>query len=319
MESISLVSIVVSIYNAGQFLQEAIESILSQTYSRWELFLVDDGSIDHSPQIAQEYTKKHPEKIFYLEHPNHQNCGVCSTRNLGVAHAKGKYVAFLDSDDVWLPHKLAYQVDIMETYPEIGMVFSMSRYWSTWDPNVVRSSQDYIPNPGLKTNTLYSPGELTIICYPLGNAQAPCPSNILLRRNIFDTIGGFEEGFQKGYQLYEDQAFLSKVYLATSVYVASECLDYYRLHQKSCMATTKNYLEIRLFFLKWFESYLNSKQIDDKKIWQALETAKWPYKYPRLYYLLMLPKKIYLRLKNCLKKVLFQLWVAPSLGSVSGP
>ncbi len=299
------VSIVIPIFNAENFLHETIASVLAQSYHYWELLLVDDGSTDRSVQIGRQYAAQYPARIRYLEHPNHENHGVCTSRNLGVLHAKGSYIAFLDADDVWLPHKLEHQVGILETHTEVGMVYSMSRYWRSWEQPIGKFNRDYNPHPKLKTNKLYPPRVLSVICYPLGKAQAPCPSNILLRKSVVEAIGGFEEAFQKSHQLYEDQAFLSKVYLTTSVYVSNECLDYYRLHKDSCMATTKNYREIREFFLTWFESYLVENSIDEPRIWRALNRAKWPYEHPYLHSLLTYPNSAINQIKLWARNTVF--------------
>src|ERR1700687_4623324 len=98
-----LVSVVVAFYNAERFLAEAIDSVLAQTYPRWELLLVDDGSRDSGPEIAHEYAARNPGRIYCLAHPGHRNLGPCTARNLGVRHSTGQYIAVLDSDDVWLP------------------------------------------------------------------------------------------------------------------------------------------------------------------------------------------------------------------------
>ncbi|MDJ0799822.1 MAG: glycosyltransferase family 2 protein, partial [Calothrix sp. MO_167.B12] len=96
------ISCIIIFFNAGeQFFIEAIESVFAQTYENWELLLVDDGSTDGSTEIALRYAQKYPEKVRYLEHKEHQNRGMSATRNLGIRHAKGEYITFLDADDVW--------------------------------------------------------------------------------------------------------------------------------------------------------------------------------------------------------------------------
>src|SRR5919107_1887161 len=110
MSSRPLVSTVVAFLNGERFIEEAIESVLAQTYDNWELLLVDDGSTDGSTRIALQCAEQYPAKVRYLEHLGHQNCGMSASRNLGVSRAKGQYIAFLDADDVWLPHKLQQQV-----------------------------------------------------------------------------------------------------------------------------------------------------------------------------------------------------------------
>ncbi|GAE35809.1 putative N-acetylgalactosaminyl-diphosphoundecaprenol glucuronosyltransferase [Halalkalibacter akibai JCM 9157] len=102
-----LVSIVTPVFNAERFVTETIESVLSQTYSNWELILVDDCSSDRSKEIIQSFQEK-DQRIKYvcLE----TNMGAAVARNTGINKAIGKYLAFLDSDDMWHPDKLEKQV-----------------------------------------------------------------------------------------------------------------------------------------------------------------------------------------------------------------
>src|SRR5256885_11136720 len=118
-----LVSVVMPFLNLAQYLGEAIESVLAQTYPSWELLLVDDGSTDGASEIARSYAARHPERIRYLEHPGHRNRGMSASRNLGLQQSRGALVAFLDSDDVWLPEKLARQVATLDAHPEAQMTF----------------------------------------------------------------------------------------------------------------------------------------------------------------------------------------------------
>ena len=106
----ALVSIIMPMYNAGKFLSKSIESVLEQTYQNWELLLIDDGSKDDSIDIALVLWKKIQESFT----ENEQNMGIAKTRNKGIEASKGQYIAFLDSDDLWLPNKLEVQVKWME-------------------------------------------------------------------------------------------------------------------------------------------------------------------------------------------------------------
>ena len=143
MNSKPLVSSIVIFLNAEKFIEEAIESIFAQTYNNWELLLVDDGSTDDSTQIALRYAERYPTRVRYLEHPGHQNCGMGASRNLGVRHAKGEYIALLDSDDVWLPHKLQQQVAILDSHTEAGMVYGLSQYWHSWTGKPEDAHRDF--------------------------------------------------------------------------------------------------------------------------------------------------------------------------------
>jgi glycosyltransferase involved in cell wall biosynthesis len=298
-----VVSIIIAFLNAEKFIQEAIESVLAQTYEYWELFLIDDGSTDGSTEIARSYAQQYPAKIFYLEHQDHQNHGVCVSRNLGIYHSKGEYIAILDADDVWLHHKLERQVEILEAHPEAAMVYGASKYWHSWTGKS-EGAQNFIPKLGLPTGTFIKPPELFFQSHPIGKAIAPCPSDLLLRRDIVENIGGFEESFHGMYQLYEDQAFLVKIYLKAPVFVAGEYWDNYRLHPDSCVMKTKGYHSvIRLFFLDWLTEYLSNQDIKDEKIWNALQKAFWPYRHPVLYGLFSRIQYIEGVMKSFLKKI----------------
>lgn len=283
-----LISVIIIFFNAEKFFEEAIASVFAQTYDHWELLLADDGSSDGSTAIAQAYARQYPEKVRYLEHPDHHNRGMSATRNLGIRHAQGTYIAFLDADDVWLPHKLEEQVAIMESQPEAAMLYGQSRYWYSWTGKPEDLQRDFIPELGVASNTLFKPPLLLTLCYPLGKAGTPCPSNFLLRREIVERVGGFEEGFRGRYQLFEDQAFLAKVYLNAPVFVANQCWDQYRLHPDSISSVVNQageYHTVRLFFLNWLETYLCEQDARDSQVWNALQKALWPYRHPFLHQL----------------------------------
>src|SRR5678815_1955714 len=154
MSSKPLVSVVAIFLNAEQFIQEAIESVFAQTYDNWELLLVDDGSSDASTAVARRYAEQYPERVCYLEHPGRQNRGASASRNLGIRHAEGEYIALLDVDDVWLPHKLEQQVAIMESQPEAAMVYGLSEYWYSWTGWPEDQGRDFVYDLGVPPNTL---------------------------------------------------------------------------------------------------------------------------------------------------------------------
>lgn len=301
MSSNSLVSSIIIFFNAEKFFEEAIESVLTQIYDNWELILADDGSTDGSTAIALRYAQQYPEKIRYVEHEGHKNCGMSATRNLGIRHAKGEYIAFLDADDVWFPYKLEQQVEIMKSQPEAAMVYGKSEYWRSWTGNPEDLQGDYIPDAYVQADKLYHPPTLLTLCYPLGSATPPPPSNILLRREAIERLGGFEAGFQGIYQLYEDQAFFAKLYLNFSVFVASNCWEKYRLHPDSCGSVVNKagkYHKVRRFFLSWLEQYLSQQEVKDIQVWQALKKASFPYRHPVLSKLKGRAKRLVGRMKK---------------------
>ncbi len=282
MSSTPSVSAIIIFLNAENFLAEAVESILVQSFENWELLLVDDGSSDGSTEIAKNFARKHPEKIRYLEHANHENRGMSASRNLGIRNAHGEFIAFLDADDVWLPQKLGDQFAIARAHPRAGMICGATEYWWNWND---AARENVVIPLGVTLDQLHEPPQLSLALYPLGQGAAPCPSDLFIRREICEHVGGFEEHFRRELQMYEDQAFLAKVYVRTPVYVASAVWDRYRQHSASCVSTVTNsgqYESVRRFFLTWFESYLRAQKIDEPTVWRALQQALWPYRHPIL-------------------------------------
>ena len=111
-----MVSVVMKVYNGERFLREAIDSVLAQTYTDFELVIIDDGSTDSSAAIIQSYQDS---RIRFLQ--NEKNLGLCATQNKVIAEAKGKYIAVMDCDDISYPERLMEQVTFLENHPEVMM------------------------------------------------------------------------------------------------------------------------------------------------------------------------------------------------------
>lgn len=108
-----LVSIVTPAYNAARYLETTIDSVIAQRYTKWEMLIVDDCSYDETPKIIQRYAAT-DSRVRFLQ--NEVNSGPAETRNHAIRHATGQYVAFLDSDDLWLPEKLERQLSYMQQH-----------------------------------------------------------------------------------------------------------------------------------------------------------------------------------------------------------
>lgn len=273
------VSVVLIFYDDARFLAEAVDSVLAQTFGDWELILADDGSTDGSTEIARRYVEAHRGRIRYVEHPGHANHGISATRNLGISRARGTYVAFLDSDDVWRPEKLEEQVAILRAHPEVGLLFGASLYWWSWASD--SAAADRLMPIGAPADRVHHPPALATLLYPLGRGVPPCPSSCIVRRDVLEGLGCFEAHMPG---LYDDQGFLAKAYLATPVYVSSRCWDRYRRHPGAVtLATTpERYEEVRRYFLTWYEGHLDACGVDDAAVRAALRRAWWPHRHPRL-------------------------------------
>jgi glycosyltransferase involved in cell wall biosynthesis len=280
-----LVSIIVIFFNARQFIEQAIESIFAQTYDRWELLLVDDGATDGSTEVALVCARDFPNKVRYLTHESRSNRGMSASRNLGVRHARGDLLAFLDADDVWYPDKLERQIEILERHPRAGMVTGATLHWYSWTGRAGDAKRDRIALPSEPRDRLVEPPALALQLRPLGNGLPFSNSGTMLRREVIDRVGGYEDRFPG---LFEDQAFLTKVYLSTPVYVASACWDCYRQHAQSCCARAKAAgarPALRRQFLLWLEGYLRSAGLEGTPIWRALQHALLEYRRPARYWL----------------------------------
>jgi glycosyltransferase involved in cell wall biosynthesis/SAM-dependent methyltransferase len=271
--SIPRVSVVMIFLDAEAFIAEAIASVEAQSCTDWELLLVDDGSSDGSTGMARDAAKRIPERIRYLEHPGHHNRGMSASRNLGFSAARGEFIALLDADDVWQPGRLAHHLDILERTPAAAMVFGPTRYWHAWTGDPDHAPRDHVPELGVPPGTVFAPPVLARRLYPLGSGPAPCLCAITVRTDAVHAVGGFEESFTG---FYEDQAFLSKMYLRHPIVATEECHDWYRIHPRSCSAVTASQGEYRRHrdrFLLWLEDYMDRGQIEDPKLRELLRVA----------------------------------------------
>lgn len=159
-----MVSVITPMYNAQKWIEETIRSVQSQTYSHWEMIIVDDCSSDDSPEIVKRLQKQDSRIRYYR---NEANSGVALTRNRAIAYAKGRYVAFLDSDDQWYPTKLERQIGRMEK-EQIAFCYSAC---------------DVIDESGKRVNTRYVPKKADYRELLKGNA-IPCLTVVLDRKQI---------------------------------------------------------------------------------------------------------------------------------------
>ena len=300
-QALPRVSVIMIFFNAEEFMDEAITSVMTQSLDDLELLLCDDGSTDRSTAIAEAWVSRHPGKIRYLQHEGHANRGMSATRNLGISAARGEFIAFIDADDVWRPHKLAEQLAVMAGHPELGMVCGTVNYWRRW----AGGNDDLVPTGHVRGRVLQPP-ETSLALYPLGRAAAPCPSDMLLRRTAVNSVGGFEEHFTGPRQAYEDQGFLGKLYLGWPVYFSDKVWLDYRQHPDSIVATVLRdgrYDEVRSYFLSWYEGYLNGRpDPPPPDVRKAVARALRKYRSPFAHTVLTSPGRLKVRGKGALRR-----------------
>jgi len=115
------VSVIIPTYNRAAFLPRALDSVIAQTWRDWEIVLVDDGSTDDTSRVAEEYARRLGSRLIFLQQGNH---GASHARNCGIEASGGRFIAFLDSDDEFVPTKLERQLELFSLCPDLGLVFS---------------------------------------------------------------------------------------------------------------------------------------------------------------------------------------------------
>ena len=166
-----LVSVVIPTYNRGWILAEAIDSVLSQDFKDYELIVVDDGSTDNTKEILDLYS----EDIIVIRQKNR---GVSSARNRGIDSASGTYIAFLDSDDLWLQEKISSQVEFFSSNPDA----LICQTEETWIRNGVRVNPK---NRHRKISGMIFEASLSLCLVS--------PSAVMVKRNLFEKVGVFDE------------------------------------------------------------------------------------------------------------------------------
>jgi len=224
IEKDSLVTVIIPSYNDAHFLGQAVQSVLNQTWTNFEIIVVDDGSQDNTAEIAKSFRDS---RIRYVRHE--QNKGLSAARNTGLRQARGKYITFLDADDYFLPHKLMAQATFLEKYPQYGLVGGGS----------MRVNENgIVVNAGIGRARAVFPQELFV--RSRFNAHAT-----LIRKDWIDRIGYFDEQLRAA----EDWDFYCRLaWAGCLMYSTGDVVCAYRYRRDSMSmdveAQTKNLLKV---------------------------------------------------------------------------
>lgn len=247
------VSVIIPTYNREKYIAETINSVLNQTFSDYETIVVDDGSTDNTERVIRE---EFADKVIYL---SKSNGGPASSRNMGMRVAKGEYIAFLDSDDLWLPEKLEIQTRFMDAHPEIGLTYS-------WALNFRQSSNGKIEDLCLA------------ICRDTPNLKRLLTGNCILlltamlRKTCLEDVGLFDEG--KDLIGLEDYEYWIRIAMSYHIAYIPRVLARYRVHDENLWAgaSTRQVADDALTVISRIdEKYpeLISKIFGDKKSFYA--------------------------------------------------
>lgn len=246
-------SVIMPLYNKAAYVEKAIRSVLEQTYTHYELIVVNDGSKDDSAIIAEELLKDVPNARLI----NQENAGVAVARNNGVEQAKGDYVCFLDADDWWDVSFLQEMQKFIKDYPEAGIWGTNYWYVKKGKTHIaVPSETGYINYPKIYAETSVMP--LTSI-------------SVCIKKDIFNELGGFPKGIKLG----EDFLLWSKIALNHKVAFLNKAIAYYNNDIPASLRATRNLHAPEfhmLFKMQYLESVVENESsvIENKEDWKQL-------------------------------------------------
>ncbi|MDB5046173.1 MAG: putative glycosyltransferase [Deinococcus sp.] len=263
-----LVSVIIPAYNSAQYLPEAIESVLGQTYPHVEAVIVNDGSTDQSEQVLQEYQARDPRvKVVYQN-----NQGLPSARNTGIQASSGQFLCYLDADDVIQPEKIQRQLEYLLAHPEIDLVYSD---YTRADPNLQFLTEELIQIRRFSLREAY----VYTNVFPVMSA--------LMRRTLADRVGGFDPALRAA----EDWDYWVRCERAGTFGYLPGLFSVYRIHGtqmhkdyelmlKYCrMAAAKNFADDPRSYRRmvgsvlWWQFGLKMQQ-QDRKRFEALFTPE---------------------------------------------
>jgi glycosyltransferase involved in cell wall biosynthesis len=241
-----IVSVIIPTYNRTDFLKLTLQSVLNQTYQNFEIIVVDDGT----PNNDNFFLCQTFEKVRYIKIEN--SGGPAKPRNVGIHEAKGKYIAFVDDDDMWMPNKLEKQVAVLEDNPDFGIVHCCCQV---------------IDESGIeKKEVIGRPGSLDVkhgdvSMRMMGNWTLMMPTP-LIRRNVIDKVGLFNEKIPSS---LEDVEFWTRCSFVTQFYYMDDPLAKYRVHSTNISSDTSKYLELPLYLKRVIAKQLSIDRISKKQ------------------------------------------------------
>lgn len=221
MEPQPLVSVIIPSFNSGEYVIEAIEGVLGQTYGNIEIIIIDDGSTDDTKKKLRKYIDNQSIRYLYQD-----NKGVSVARNTGISNSKGTIIALCDADDIWLPQKLSLQVSLFNT-PDVGLVYGdIKCFGDITDINMEHSDE-------LQRGDIFN--ELM-----MGNFI--CASSTLIRKDVLNEIGGFDVDLE----YVEDLDLWLRITSKYKVDFTTKCVVKYRLHGNNASSNFVKLLSVEV-------------------------------------------------------------------------
>jgi glycosyltransferase involved in cell wall biosynthesis len=225
------ISVIIPTYNRAQYITHALDSVLCQTFPDYEIIVVDDGSTDNTQDILKKYEGK-------IKTIRQDNQGISKTRNRGIQMAKGEYIAFLDSDDYWAPEKLKEQIQVLDSYPKVGIVYARM-------PIINKQGEKIGMKPAGVSGKNFK--ELLEVWGDIPT------STVMTRRDCFDKAGLFESSLEP----MEDIDMWIRIARFYDLYeIENKVLAYYRRHDEQITTNkSKVYTGLLRIYTKIYNTY----------------------------------------------------------------
>jgi glycosyltransferase involved in cell wall biosynthesis len=246
-----MISVVIPLYNKGPYVRRAIESVLNQTYTDFELVVVDDGSTDGGDQIVEGFTDP---RICLIRQ---KNAGAATARNTGIQAVQGEWVAFLDADDIWLPHNLSMQMKLLDAHPDVS--------WSAGFFDYRESNESLLKNKLSEQVKQLIHNHIiddAILILPYGCINT---DTVIIKRDVFNIVGMMDATLRTGEDL--DLWIRIAIKFPKIAYCETSVAEYYFQTADSLMtsaeaASETGYNRARQFIdrAKEYSISLNSQQ-----------------------------------------------------------
>ena len=247
------VSVLIATFNCAKYIAEAIDSVLDQTYTDYEIIIVDDGSTDDTKSIIKTYLDKNADKIKYYYQ---ENQGLACARNVAIKYSKGKYIAFLDADDKWLPPRLEIGVAILDNEPDIGLVHS----------NDIKIDENGSLLKGYTKHKKHLSGYISedLLLRKI-HIQG---GTVLFRRKCLDKVGLLDPYLT--YLGAEDRDLWYRISKEFKVKYVDRQLAYYRIRKDSLSRNTTNMLKARYYIVNKYYPSNRGKKVLRKRMLSAI-------------------------------------------------
>ena len=248
-----LITIITASYNYAKYISETIESVMNQTYSAWEMLVIDDGSKDNSIEVINEYTKK-DSRIKLLTHQNNANKGLVETLKLGIYQAQGEYIVFLESDDYIRRDYLEKKLASFKKYKNVGLIYNDIQTFGA-KQTLKRKLYFWLVNHHWKTHNY--PHNICELLY-LRN-YVPTFSCVMLKKELLSNLN-----WESPDKACIDWWLWAQISQKTNFYYIQEKLTYWRLHKDSYLNTSRVNNNILNFYEQLYNNLPSMNHLSTK-------------------------------------------------------